>query len=403
MKVFKLDSFHDADLVVDAIYEGGTTRNKSGEPISKLLPGTGNMGGFRIAGKGENKKWIVFYTTGEDKDWPDFLDIYTGKFIYYGDNKKPGYELHDTPKGGNLLLKNYFSSIHQALFDRKNIPPIFVFRKYNLNDGFSSVQFKGLAVPGYMGMTTTEDLVAIWKTTNGQRFQNYKAVFTILDISVINRAWLEDLKNNKFNTDNAPKIWRDWINHGIYKPLVSEPTTIIRSLDNQRPDTKHKKDILILIWKHFRDTPISFESFAAYIYQLSTKDKAIIDEMTQGTVDGGRDAIGRYLIGLNSDPIYLDFYLEAKCYSPQNTETKENTVGVKEVSRLISRIRNRQFGVLITTSVIARQAYQEVREDKHPIIFITGGDIVNILIESGYSCLDTVKELLNTQFKKIEY
>ena len=37
-----------------------------------------------------------------------------------------------------------------------------------------------------------------------------------------------------------------------------------------------------------------------------------------------------------------------------------NTVGVREVSRLISRIRHRQFGVLVTTSVVGRQAYEEV-------------------------------------------
>ena len=35
---------------------------------------------------------------------------------------------------------------------------------------------------------------------------------------------------------------------------------------------------------------------------------------------------------------------------------KINTVGVKEVSRIISRIRNRQFGVLVSTSAIAKQA-----------------------------------------------
>lgn len=47
-------------------------------------------------------------------------------------------------------------------------------------------------------------------------------------------------------------------------------------------------------------------------------------------------------------------------------------LGVKEVSRLISRIRHRQFGVLVTTSIVARQAHQEVREDRHPNIFYIG-------------------------------
>ncbi len=37
------------------------------------------------------------------------------------------------------------------------------------------------------------------------------------------------------------------------------------------------------------------------------------------------------------------------------------TVGVADVARLISRLRQRQFGVFVTTSVVARQAYKEVR------------------------------------------
>ena len=71
---------------------------------------------------------------------------------------------------------------------------------------------------------------------------------------------------------------------------------------------------------------------------------------------------------------------------------------MKEVSRLISRLRHRQFGVLVTTSVIARQAYEEVREDRHPIIFISGRDITEILIKNGYNTGDRVSGLLEDEF-----
>ena len=36
-----------SNLIVDAIYESGSDGQLSGEPITKLLPGSGNMGGFR--------------------------------------------------------------------------------------------------------------------------------------------------------------------------------------------------------------------------------------------------------------------------------------------------------------------------------------------------------------------
>jgi ABC-type lipopolysaccharide export system ATPase subunit len=78
-----------------------------------------------------------------------------------------------------------------------------------------------------------------------------------------------------------------------------------------------------------------------------------------------------------------------------------NTVGVREISRLISRLRHRQFGILVTTSVIARQGYEEVREDRHPIIFITGKDITEVLIQNGHNSPENVQEWLSAEFPRI--
>jgi hypothetical protein len=80
--------------------------NTSDDPISKLLPGCGNQGGFRAAGKKANKQFVVRYTSGEDKDWPDSLDIHTDQFVCYGDNKTPGEDLHS--KAGNQILRRVF-------------------------------------------------------------------------------------------------------------------------------------------------------------------------------------------------------------------------------------------------------------------------------------------------------
>lgn len=63
-----------------------------------------------------------------------------------------------------------------------------------------------------------------------------------------------------------------------------------------------------------------------------------------------------------------------------------------------TRIRHRQFGVLVTTSVIARQAYQEVREDRHPIIFISGKDIAVTLINAGKNSQELVERYLHSEF-----
>ena len=110
-------------------------------------------------------------------------------------------------------------------------------------------------------------------------------------------------------------------------------------------------------------------------------DNNFIDfTLTRPWRDGGRDATGYYEIktgGKANHSLKIDCALEAKCYS------ERNSVGVKEVSRLISRIRYRQFGILVTTSFVDNQAYREVVEDGHPILFVTASDISAILRRSS--------------------
>jgi len=74
------------------------------------------------------------------------------------------------------------------------------------------------------------------------------------------------------------------------------------------------------------------------------------------------------------------------------------TVGVRELSRLISRIRHRQFGILMTTSMVSRQAYEEIRSDGHPILIFSGVDIARLLIERGYSSVESVETWLENEF-----
>jgi hypothetical protein len=336
-KVIPLKDLGTADLIVDAVYESSGDGSLAGEPISNLLPGTANLGGFRASGRGKGKRFVVLFTTGESRDWPDSIDPNTGRFVYYGDNRSPGHELHETPLGGNRILRTVFDQLHVASPDRKLIPPFFVFARRVTPKCSRSVQFKGLAVPGHPGLSPTEDLVAVWKTAQNQRFQNYRSVFTILDAGVVHRAWINDLIGGAALSGNAPPAWAEWVTTGVYRPLTSEPTTVIRSFGEQTPDTPVKVEILATVYEHFKNWPRGFEFFAARLFQMQDQ-RVLVDEITRGVVDGGRDAVGRYLLGLPHDPVYAEFSLEAKCYAPPISGMKASTVGVKEVSRLISRL-----------------------------------------------------------------
>ena len=151
-------------------FEGEAGSKLSGEPLSKLIPGIANLGGFRPSGKGKAKKLIVLCTGGKDEEWPNSLDLRTGKFTYYGDNRDPERDLHDTQLGGNRILRDSFELLHVGADQRDRICPFFVFQTHPTPVSARSYQFKGLAVPGYAEVPETADLIAFWKTSKGKDF-----------------------------------------------------------------------------------------------------------------------------------------------------------------------------------------------------------------------------------------
>lgn len=115
-------------------------------------------------------------------------------------------------------------------------------------------------------------------------------------------------------------------------------------------------------------------------------------DVTRPSRDGGRDAVGQLRVGSGPSAILVDFALEAKCYTPPTA------VGVKDMSRLISRLRHRQFGVVVTTSCVDLQAYKEIKEDQHPILVIAAQDICNLLRRNGRGSPEAVRSWLNEEF-----
>lgn len=374
------DRLEGADLVIDRIYQGGRVGNAADDPLGKLLP-VGNQGGFRTNGspKRDAVKVAVLYTSGAEPDWPDVLDPHTGAFTYFGDNRSPGHLLEDTPRNGNLLLSRVFARTHGEPTDRARVPPFLLFDKPGSG---RDVRFRGLLAPGFGRLSGEEDLVAVWRTTREERFQNYRARFTVLKVPVVSRAWINQLLNDEPLGSDCPRPWRTWVESKTYTALVAPPTIDIRNREDQEPLPKDRP-LLDLVYSHFASDPYGFEQFAADLWASSEQKVDKID-VTRPWRDGGRDAIGDYLIGPASDPVAVEFALEAKCYAPGNS------VGVRQTSRLISRLRHRQFGVLVTTSHVDSQAYREIRDDGHPVVILAGRDVIDMLKRSGF---DTVVAL----------
>ncbi|QAX86444.1 restriction endonuclease [Pseudomonas sp. DTU12.3] len=385
--VYSVDELSSSDLMIDARYAGSRNGNSSDDPLTKLL-NLSNQGGFRIRGKRNDPRLIALLSSMEDLDWPDELDLSTGVFTYYGDNKKPGRKLDETHRYGNNLLELIFERQHSG--DRADIPPIFVFTKAGI---YRDVIFRGLAVPGRIGSTHNDDLVAVWHASKGQRFQNYRATFTILDLPEISRDWLTDIINGMRASDSehAPLEWMKWVRSGQYTPLIAKRSQPIRSKKEQLPSSKEDMKMLSILHKHFESDPYAFEACAAHLVRVCLPDTVALD-LTRRYRDGGRDGTGKLRIGRPETSVLVDFAIEAKCYGIANS------VGVREVSRLISRLRHRQFGVIITTSWLHDQAYKEIVEDGHPVMILAGRDIVELLRETGLQDSNALTAWLNMSF-----
>lgn len=380
----------DANLRVDATYQGGRAGNSGDDPLNALLK-VSLMGGFRYRGALEALDLVVLTTTMNDPDWPDAMDRETGVFTYYGDNKKPGRTLHETPRHGNEILRRLFDMAHGGQEDRRKLPPVLVFASTGV---WRDMVFIGLAVPGTSDLRASEDLVAIWKIADGKRFQNYRARFTILDEPTVSRAWIRDIVAGTPHSQNAPSHWRAWAGSGEPRPLLATRSLEHRRKSEQLPTDTTGKAIIKLIHGWFAERPHDFEHCAADLTRLMLPEVAALD-VTRPSRDGGRDAIGQLRIGSGPASILVDFAIEAKCYQ------MTRSVGVRDVSRLISRLRHRQFGVLVTTSYLEAQAYREIKEDGHPILVLSAVDIVELLKAHGRSDVSSIRRWLEQDYTPV--
>lgn len=389
------DELPRCDLHVGTIYMGGSAGNKGDDALAKILP-CGNSGGFRPVKCKGTRRAVVLYTTMTDEDWPDYLDRVSGVFTYFGDKRGSG-DIHKTHRGGNKLLKEVFEKRHGTKTDRINVPAFLVFKKAPEYGGHS-VKFLGLAVPGVDGMTAADDLVAIWKLGKEGRFQNYRATFSILKTGAIRRAWLDQLAQGDYPGDACPSALLRWIETGSYEALTTEPTKLHRTPIEQLPQDDRQWAIARTVFEYFKDGQ-AFEPCAARLATWAIPGLKI-KEITRGSVDGGRDAIGYISYGIDPDFVKLSVLVEAKCNDPGMPGERKSGVGVKGTSRLISRLKHRDLGVLVTTGHVGTQPYKEIRKDGHPVVIIAAADIVKLLADQQLATPESVKSWLESNFSR---
>ncbi|MEN9692526.1 MAG: hypothetical protein RLZZ330_170, partial [Actinomycetota bacterium] len=199
-------------------------------------------------------------------------------------------------KKGNAILRNAFQFSHGTAEDRLKCPIFLIFEGTGERH---DVKFLGLAVPGASHLQLDEDLIALWRVSNGVRFQNYRSIFTILDIGKIDGNWIRTIAKNKaidWTDERIPKPLKAWVNKRSYSPLVTEHLKETRSRENQVPSNSLEKSLVEAIHEYCGEDDFLFEAVALEIWKISV-GLPVNADLTKRYRDGGRDAVGTILIG----------------------------------------------------------------------------------------------------------
>src|SRR5262249_53877405 len=156
-----------------------------------------------------------------------------------------------------------------------------------------------------------EDLVAVWRVKGENRFQNYRATFTVLREDAIHKEWLDDLVKGMPPTSAAkcPTTWARWVRSGRYTALEGERKGEPRSRKDQEPHTAEEREVVARLYKEL--SAREFEFAAAEIVRFM--DERFVElQVTRATQDGGRDVTAIYRVGHVDHQVNLSASIEAK-------------------------------------------------------------------------------------------
>jgi len=306
--------------------------------------------------------FIVLVTTGTSinpsaNPWEDEVDPLTGEITYWGDAKWDTKRLDVDSFVGNRSLRAAFDALLQG---RKEIvPPILHFSK--TKSGW--VRFNGLCA--------LEQLELSWFEDHGHPVQNYRARLAILDEANIPTDWLHrrmTATTPQELTKDGPAAWRDYQAGMLRRFTVWAPR--IRSLESQipakgSPDANALAELALLAPKEFEVGVVSLFEEVRVVHKVT---------QTRLSRDGGFDFYGKFVL-----PAPMRYEI------PFRGEVKrwKGSVGPKDVSRLVARLRRGEFGLFVTTSYFTRQAQEEVLADAYPTKLLAGMDVVRFMKEVG--------------------
>lgn len=354
--------------------------------------------------KDNNKTPLINFHTNpfkedeEQSPWRDLIFQEEGRVIYNGDNKSCEKNANDT-FGNKKVLENLPLYFSKKRSDRLKAPPIFITKTIKIGNKTGFRQFIGIGI-----INEPPILVQQYEKGNNNVFTNYQFEITLISLApndLFDWGWIDERRDKSISDEdslkNAPKNWIKWVEEG--SEIVSKIQLKIKSYrlisESEQRDLlpNNKKIIDDLLNIHYPDPindGIRFEALASFITTLYFSDKNYYRGwITVGSGDRGVDFVGRLDIGHDS-------FSNTSIIVLGQSKRYKNPISGERLTRVASRMTRGYIGVVVTLDVFTKQAQEEIKDDKLPIILINGKKVSELLLtyinKSGKNLSEIVKE-----------
>lgn len=331
--------------------------------------------------------------------WRDLVFQDEGRVLYNGDNKSSATSAYLTFGNKKVLevLHLYFS---KDKAERLKAPPILVTQTVKIANKTGYRKFIGIGV-----INESPILVQQYEKDNDLVFSNFRFEVTLLTISSedkFNWNWINDRRDSLIDDEsaltNAPNSWKKWVEHG--REVLKEVRLNIRSYrvisesEQRQIPTRNKTLLNELLNVHYPDPVkdgIRFEAMASFIASLYFEGQNYFRGwITIGTGDRGVDFVGRLDIGHDS-------FSNTSIIVLGQSKRYKNSISGERLTRVASRMTRGYIGLVITLDTFTRQAQEEIKDDKLPIILINGKKVSELLLNHMNHTNKSLKDLVDEQ------
>ena len=323
-----------------------------------------------------------FKENAEHSPWRDLIFQEEGRVIYNGDNKSSKKSADETFGNKKVLnfLPFYFSKLRN---DRLKAPPILITKTIKIGDKTGFRKFIGFGI-----INEPPTLIYQYEKGTDCVFANYQyevTLFTLTAEGSFDWRWIDDRRNKELSDEvclrYAPDAWRNWINIGaesVKKNQLKIKAYKTISEEEQRDlQPQNKKIISDLLNIHYPDPTkdgIRFEALASFVTTLYFNDKNYYRGwITIGSGDRGVDFVGRLDIGHDS-------FSNTSIIVLGQSKRYKNSISGERLTRVASRMTRGYIGVVVTLDAFTKQAQEEIKDDKLPIILINGKKVSQLLL-----------------------